>query len=218
MANKISILTKNQKLFLNELKKSEELRTQFYLTGGTALAEFYFHHRLSEDLDLFSTVEYDLDNVELFVKTIKEKLQPQRAIFERKNGRSIFTFIFMNDILKVEFVHYRHENLRRCHEFDGLIVNDLYDIAVNKLFSIYTRNEPKDYVDLFFLLGKFSVESLLNGVEKKFGFKLETFSLGNELFKARRITSLPKMLKKLSLEELKAFYLDEAKKLGAIIF
>ena len=29
----------------------------FYLTGGTALSRFYFHHRLSEDLDLFTETE-----------------------------------------------------------------------------------------------------------------------------------------------------------------
>ena len=30
---------------------------QFYLTGGTALAEFYLGHRLSYDLDLFTGVD-----------------------------------------------------------------------------------------------------------------------------------------------------------------
>ncbi len=32
-------------------------QAQFYLTGGTALAEFYLGHRLSFDLDLFTTRE-----------------------------------------------------------------------------------------------------------------------------------------------------------------
>jgi len=32
-------------------------QAQFYLTGGTALAEFYLGHRLSFDLDLFTTEE-----------------------------------------------------------------------------------------------------------------------------------------------------------------
>ncbi len=31
--------------------------SEFYLTGGTALAEFYLGHRLSFDLDLFTTKE-----------------------------------------------------------------------------------------------------------------------------------------------------------------
>ena len=30
---------------------------QFFLTGGTALAEFYLHHRFSEDIDLFTLDE-----------------------------------------------------------------------------------------------------------------------------------------------------------------
>ena len=30
------------------------LGQHFYLTGGTALARFYFHHRESLDLDLFT--------------------------------------------------------------------------------------------------------------------------------------------------------------------
>ncbi|WP_456342326.1 nucleotidyl transferase AbiEii/AbiGii toxin family protein [Thermovibrio sp.] len=33
-------------------------RDKLYLTGGTALSRFYFQHRLSDDLDLFSK---DLD-------------------------------------------------------------------------------------------------------------------------------------------------------------
>ena len=33
---------------------SDSLSSDFYLTGGTALARFYFHHRESVDLDLFT--------------------------------------------------------------------------------------------------------------------------------------------------------------------
>jgi hypothetical protein len=33
---------------------SGPLGEHFYLTGGTALARFYFHHRESLDLDLFT--------------------------------------------------------------------------------------------------------------------------------------------------------------------
>lgn len=52
MRNKI--LTENQIAFLEQIKKSEFLAKNFYLTGGTALAAFYLHHRYSEDLDFFS--------------------------------------------------------------------------------------------------------------------------------------------------------------------
>jgi predicted nucleotidyltransferase component of viral defense system len=52
-----TILTPNQKILLAEISRYQPITKRFYLTGGTALSEFYFQHRLSEDLDFFS--EYD---------------------------------------------------------------------------------------------------------------------------------------------------------------
>lgn len=46
-------LTPLQKPFLRRFFQLEVGRS-FFLTGGTALAAFYLHHRLSEDLDLFT--------------------------------------------------------------------------------------------------------------------------------------------------------------------
>ena len=52
------ILSEFQKAFL-QLFASLPDQENFYLTGGTALAEYYLGHRLSFDLDLF-TREADL--------------------------------------------------------------------------------------------------------------------------------------------------------------
>jgi hypothetical protein len=52
------ILSDFQKAFLR-LFASLPDQERFYLTGGTALAEYYLGHRLSYDLDLF-TSEADL--------------------------------------------------------------------------------------------------------------------------------------------------------------
>ena len=49
-----TILTSEQHLVLDMAAKDELINSWFYLTGGTALAEFYLRHRLSEDLDFFS--------------------------------------------------------------------------------------------------------------------------------------------------------------------
>lgn len=48
-----SILTLHQKDFLKEISKDRYFTQRFYFTGGTALAEFYLKHRVSEDLDFF---------------------------------------------------------------------------------------------------------------------------------------------------------------------
>lgn len=52
------ILTRVQRrviLAIAELQDS----AHFYLTGGTALAEFYLGHRKSYDLDLIDAIEFD---------------------------------------------------------------------------------------------------------------------------------------------------------------
>lgn len=45
-------------------------------------------------------------------------------------------------------------------EFAGLPVDSLEDIAVGKLLALFGRADPKDFVDLYFLLA----------VEKRFDF------------------------------------------------
>ncbi|MCM8817716.1 MAG: nucleotidyl transferase AbiEii/AbiGii toxin family protein [Candidatus Omnitrophica bacterium] len=50
------IITSLQKKILSEVFNLSDARF-FYLTGGTALSEFYFQHRKSFDLDLFTTEE-----------------------------------------------------------------------------------------------------------------------------------------------------------------
>jgi predicted nucleotidyltransferase component of viral defense system len=52
------LLSAGQRRFLRLFSKTPD-STHFYLTGGTALAEFYLGHRYSFDLDLF-TGEPDL--------------------------------------------------------------------------------------------------------------------------------------------------------------
>ncbi|MDI6883230.1 MAG: nucleotidyl transferase AbiEii/AbiGii toxin family protein [Patescibacteria group bacterium] len=49
-----SILTLHQREILELISKEEYFIQRFYLAGGTALAEFYLKHRISEDLDFFT--------------------------------------------------------------------------------------------------------------------------------------------------------------------
>ena len=53
---KFGLLTALQKEFLSVFSGLSD-QAQFYLTGGTALAEYYLGHRLSIDLDFFTGVD-----------------------------------------------------------------------------------------------------------------------------------------------------------------
>ncbi len=53
----------------------EIITNNFYLTGRTALAEFYLHHRYSEDLDFFSETEFEIQGVLSALKGIQKEAE-----------------------------------------------------------------------------------------------------------------------------------------------
>ena len=61
---------------------------QFYLTRGTALAYFYLHHRQSNDLDFFTSVE---EIIEPFSYQLEKHLIKQG--FECKRQRTLHSFV-----------------------------------------------------------------------------------------------------------------------------
>jgi hypothetical protein len=80
------IITGSQLDFLRAFSSLED-SGHFYLTGGTALAEFYLGHRRSFDLDLF-TAERGL--VLPFSRSLEKELQGR---FELKVVRRFETFV-----------------------------------------------------------------------------------------------------------------------------
>ena len=61
------ILSLNQRKLLSIIGRDKKLCDFFYLTGGTALAEYYLQHRLSEDLDFFAEKEFDPSMIFVFL-------------------------------------------------------------------------------------------------------------------------------------------------------
>ncbi|MCD6318273.1 nucleotidyl transferase AbiEii/AbiGii toxin family protein [Candidatus Aerophobetes bacterium] len=65
------IITNNQRRILTFFPSLSDSQF-FYLTGGTALSEFYIGHRLSYDLDLFTG---EKEFILLFSRLMEEKLK-----------------------------------------------------------------------------------------------------------------------------------------------
>lgn len=80
--------------------------------------------------------------------------------------------------------------------------------------AMLERFDPKDFVDLYYLLQDAELKKLREDAEKKFGVKIGGIFLGGELAKVRRIEALPKMLKPLTIDELKDFFSHQIKKLS----
>jgi predicted nucleotidyltransferase component of viral defense system len=69
----MNLLTPLQRKLLHEIGNSP-LRDEFYLTGGTALAALYLHHRYSVDLDLFTESPVAMAHVPPIMRQIADRL------------------------------------------------------------------------------------------------------------------------------------------------
>jgi hypothetical protein len=207
------ILTPDQHTVIGLLSKHPELSKQFYLSGGTALAVYYLHHRISDDLDFFTDGDVPLATVTEFMQETKAAVHATKLDYEHLFDRHIFT-IHATPALKVEFTKYPFPRMAPLQKKDGIFVDSLLDIAINKLFALFDRNEPKDFVDLYFLLQTFALPTLIKGVHKKFDFAIAPLTLGAELLKVRHLTMMPRMRAALTREEITAFFEQEASRLG----
>jgi len=176
-------LTPLQKEVLVLFGKSP-LRDKFYWTGGTLLSVVYLHHRRSEDLDFFSDEPFSHNDIIGFLRDVKEKAKlnfvEEKKVFDRWEF-----FLHNAEEVRLEFAHYDHPRLKERETWNGIFIDSFDDIATNKLMALFDRNEPKDIVDLYFLLtkGRYAVEQLLRFVEQKFGVRFEKSAVWSETFK-----------------------------------
>ncbi len=133
----------------------------FYLVGGTNLSLRY-GHRLSIDLDLFSTKPFD--NNEL-----KEEIQKYFPAFSAnttKNPIGLFGYL---DDLKIDFV--KHNNYEVIDNFiveDGIRMFGDKDIIAMRIFAILKRAVKKDFWDIAELLKHYSLEQSISFYNKKY--------------------------------------------------
>ncbi len=184
----------------------------FYLSGGTALSAFHLRHRLSDDLDFFTKEEVRLTDVSVCVLKIRDAIKATDVRSDRLHDRHLFFFTHSDGELKIEFSRYpfdQFEEPRADNEY-GVRVDSLRDIAANKLVALLDRFDPKDFVDLYFLLQDRSLDEIRHDTTQKFHVQIHDLFLGSELAKVRRVEALPKMLKPLSVQELKEFFTRQA--------
>lgn len=207
-------LTPKQRIIFDEFRNNYYLKNNFYFTGGTALSAVYFKHRLSEDLDFFTPRKFDNLAILDLLNSWGKKHNFKFLLKEQEVVRIYLIEFDDGEKLKLDFGYYPYERVEAGKVIESVNVDSLIDIAINKLSTIMQRTEIKDFVDLYFLLQKFTIWDLMRGVEVKFRLKTDPFLVGVDFLKIDSFEELPKMLKPLKLEQLKSFYKDLAKKLG----
>ena len=176
--------------------------------GGTALAAFYLGHRLSEDLDLFTLSDGALDAALDAALAVSDAAGWQ-ITYERFVPHFLRTFVNGPgcETLKVEFIQDVGPQYGEKESCNGIVIDSLINIAVNKVTAIFGRAAGKDFVDLYVILHRFGYrpDDLMQMAREK-DRGLTEFYLGTMLRQIHRVKTLPVMRAPVTLTELIVFY------------
>ena len=177
---------------LKEIQNLQEV-SDMRLVGGTALA-LHIGHRKSVDLDLFG------------------KFNPQRSMraFLLQNGHVADgaengeVQSLTVDRVKVDFVNYPYPWLQDCVEEENFRLAGLQDITAMKLSAAANRGRKKDFIDIAFLLDRFSLKEMFELYKTKFSVSEFAFALrGLTYFDDAEDDPMPEMLLPMTWSEVK---------------
>lgn len=171
--------------------------SSFYLAGGTALA-IQLGHRESIDLDWFSREDFSNSRV-------KESLSKLGQL--EVNSEEEGTLHGVLDGVKISFLRYPYENLFPLISFERTYLADERDIAAMKIDAVSSRGSRKDFIDVYFLLQKYSVNEIFDFFEKKYkDIKYNKLHILKSLvyFETAEIEPMPIMIKKAEWGDVKS--------------
>ena len=145
-----------------------------WLTGGSCLAEYYFGHRVSIDIDLFTSDQGILQAARATIQE-GEVFCDIGEIETVRVSPSFCQFLLRcqdDEVVKVDLVKDIPVCLDGKVKFGDIWLDSLLDLASNKMGCLVHREEVKDYVDLYYLLpglGLGAKEALDLGLRKEAG-------------------------------------------------
>lgn len=149
-----------QPKLLELLKKimNSKVFASFNLVGGTALA-LQLGHRFSVDIDMFGNSE--IEEYEFI-----DELSNFGTVQILKKSKNII--IFSIDGIKVDFVNYKYPLIEKINTIDNIRLVSDKDIAAMKLNAIAGRGSRKDFIDLYFLLQKYTMQQMIKFYNQKY--------------------------------------------------
>lgn len=211
----MEILTEGQQAILSQIGRSP-LRQEFFFTGGTALSAFYLRHRYSDDLDFFTESPLAVPRVPGVMEKVAAELGAA-VQFRRMTGSFLECFLTFpsGELVEMDFAQDAPFRFgpRRLVESFGIEVDSLMDIAANKLSALYDRSEPKDFVDVYVIHREVLPfpELVEKAGQKHVG--LDPYWLAQACARVRDVQFLPRLIRPVDLDELRAFFEDQARRL-----
>jgi predicted nucleotidyltransferase component of viral defense system len=193
---------KPQLLELLNSMMNESTFDSFVLVGGTSLA-LQYGHRDSIDLDFFGNQPIDED---LFLS----KLSLFGCVRWIKKSDNIL-ICTVNDI-KVDLVSYPYTWIGPVIHVNKLRLASDRDIAAMKLNAIAGRGSKKDFIDLYFILQRFSLNEVISFYNEKYpDGSLFMVLKSLSYFEDADLELSPKMYIDVQWDEIKAFISEQLK-------
>jgi hypothetical protein len=144
-------LTLLQRDLLREFFAREQ---RLFLTGGAALAGFDFHHRKTDDLDLFAAPPVDLDEAERTLGDVAVVLNASLHAVSRHTDFRRWRVERDAESCLVDFVLDRAPMVdAQKRQIGTARIDTLREMTANKVRALISRSELRDLVDLRVLLG-----------------------------------------------------------------
>lgn len=185
-----------------------QLLNKAYLAGGSACA-LQLGHRISVDLDFFMPLEFDTKRLIKSLKDIsnfKIEQEGRGTVLGNVEGVRFSIFAYKYPVL------FPHKRLFKIN------ILDLRDISAMKIDTIATRGKKRDFIDIYYICQKgLPLEKILSFYNRKFG-KLSSNIIHIQkslvYFVDAEIEQMPKMVKKITWDEVKRFFEKEALRLA----
>lgn len=200
------VLPGNTKSILALLEK-EAIIQDAYLAGGTGLA-LLLGHRISYDLDFFTTKEFN-----------ENMLLPELEKISAFQLEKIAWKTILGNFSGVKFsiFYYNYPVICPTVKFGMINVANISDIAAMKIAAVLSRGTKRDFVDLYFICKE---QLSLEDIIKLYGEKYKNLpSVSMHILKSLTYfedaerEEMPEMLRKTSWKEIKQYFENEVKKL-----
>lgn len=129
----------------------------FNLVGGTALA-LQIGHRISIDLDLFTSQDYD----DTLLLKILQTIGNVNILLNKPPFLQLQV-----DNVKMDLLKFPYEFVQEHEIIDNVRLVSIENIAVMKLLAISRRGVKKDFYDLYFILERYTLAEILTLFSKK---------------------------------------------------
>ena len=188
--------------------------SHFYLAGGTALS-LQIGHRRSVDFDFFAEADEVKDQRADEITRSLDSFSIQ--VIERTLGN----FVLLVDNIRIGFFSYGYPLINPAVQVENVALASIADIGLMNCDALITRGSRKDFYDLFHIAGSIPLAGLLQLGSTKYS-QFRDFPLmvleSMTLFDNADRDFQPLLIKSIPWEEVKSFFIQQAKNLSKIWF